>query len=194
MLQPHILGKGVTGGFDSGSSSNSYSPRVKIDFPRFDGSNPLDWIFNAEQYFSFYETSDGQKLVLASVHFDGDVVPWYQMLHRSHQLPTWNALTRAIEEQYGPTQFDNPRAQLFKLGQTTSVVQYHTAFMTLTNRVMGLSDEALMDCFVSGLKVEIRKEVLAREPNTLNRAVALAKLFDTIGPSLAKTRSASFSG
>lgn len=108
LLQPQNLGKGVAGMGESGSSSNSYTLRVKIDFPCFDGTNPLDWIFKAEQYFSFYETSDVQKLVLASVHFEGDVVPWYQMLYRSHQIPTWTALTLAIEQQYGPTQFDNP--------------------------------------------------------------------------------------
>lgn len=31
---------------------------MKIDFPRFDGSNPLQWIFRAEQFFDFYEILD----------------------------------------------------------------------------------------------------------------------------------------
>ena len=89
-----------------------------------------------------------------------------------------DALLRAVELHYGPTQYDNPRAQLFKLKQTSSVVQFHTAFMTLANRVEGLSDAALMDCFVSGLKDGIKRDVLAREPDSLLRAVALAKLYD----------------
>ena len=101
-------------------------------------------------------------------------------------VPTWADLVRAVELQYGPSQFDNLRAQLFKLEQTSSVVQYHTAFTTLAkaNRVEGLSDAALLDCFVSGLHVDIRRDVLAREPDSLLRAVALAKLYDVTGPKM----------
>lgn len=183
LLNPHLLGKGVLGSHtESGSSSTP--PRVKLHFPRFDGSDPLSWIFKADQYFSFYDTPDDQRILLASVHFEGDVVPWFQMLQRVGQCPSWVALTRAIEQQYGPTQFDNPRAQLFKLEQLTSVTQYHTAFTVLANRVVGLSDEALLDCFISGLKKEIKRDVLAREPTSLPHAVALAKLYDVGIPTL----------
>lgn len=57
------------GGYSHNSHHQSTSPRVKIDFPKFDGTDPLNWIFKAEQYFSFYETADLQRIVLASVHF-----------------------------------------------------------------------------------------------------------------------------
>lgn len=70
---------------------------------------------------------------------------------------------------------------ILELQQTGSVVQFHTQFMTLANRVVGLSDEALLDYFISGLKPNIKKDVLAREPNSLPRAVALAKLYDEGG-------------
>ncbi|GKF72487.1 hypothetical protein Tco_0208601, partial [Tanacetum coccineum] len=43
--------------------------QVKLDFPRFGGSDPLNWLFRAEQFFSYYDTPDAQRLTIASVHF-----------------------------------------------------------------------------------------------------------------------------
>jgi uncharacterized coiled-coil protein SlyX len=35
---------------------------VKLDFPRFDGSHALEWIFRATQFFDYYETPDPERL------------------------------------------------------------------------------------------------------------------------------------
>ena len=83
------------------------------------------------------------------------------MLQKSHQVPTWSSLVHAIQDHFGPSHFKSPRAQLFKLSQTTSIATYYHQFMILTNRVEGLFNEALMDCFLSGLKERIRRDVIA---------------------------------
>lgn len=109
---------------------------------------------------------------------EGMAVPWFQMLRRKNEIPTWQALTKAIESEFGLSQFDAPRARLFKLYQATTVAEYHREFITLANRAEGLSDDAVLDCFVSGLKPELRRDVLAQSPTRLVRAVALARLYD----------------
>ena len=93
-------------------------------------------------------------------------------------MSTWSELTRALESQFGPSPFDCPMAELFKLQQTSSVSDYYLKFMSLANRSLGLSNEALLNCFISGLNPDIRRDVVAMWPPTLLRAVALAKLFE----------------
>jgi len=83
---------------------------VKLDFPRFDDSDPVNWLFCAEQFFAYYDTPDSQQLLIASVHFEGFVVPWFQMLHKVNQIPTRIELACAVEEKFGPSQFDSPQA------------------------------------------------------------------------------------
>ena len=169
---------------------------VKLDFPRFDGSNPLDWIFWAEQYFAYYHTPDVDRLTIASVNVEGVVIPWFQLLQRANQLPTWSALVTAIELQFGPSLFDSPRARLFKLSQTSSVVEYYNEFLLLANRSQGLTEAALLDCFISGLKDPIRRDVLAQSPCIVLKAVSLARLFDekaTLGLSVPHNRPTSYS-
>ncbi|KAJ1380495.1 Retrotransposon gag domain [Sesbania bispinosa] len=168
-----------------------HTRQVKLDFPKFDGTDPLHWLFRAEQFFSYYDTPDLQPLTIAGIHFEESVIPWFQMLHKSNLVPTWAALACAIEEQFGPSQFDSPRARLFKLTQTSTAEQYYTEFMVLANRVEGLSDAALLDCFVSGLKDSIRRDVIAQSPTSLLRAASLARLFDekcSLGSSSHKPR------
>ncbi|PNX98879.1 hypothetical protein L195_g022137 [Trifolium pratense] len=67
------------------NSNRSFQVRsVKLDFPRFDGKDVLNWIFKAEQFFEYHNTPDEDRLVISSVHLDQDVVPWFQMIQRSH--------------------------------------------------------------------------------------------------------------
>lgn len=75
-------------------SENSFKVRsVKLDFPRFDGKNVMDWIFKAEQFFDYYTTPDSDRLTIASVHLDREVVPWYQMIQKTEPFMTWKNLT-----------------------------------------------------------------------------------------------------
>jgi len=69
---------------------------MKLDFPKFDGSAPLNWLFRAEQFVALYQTPDAQQLAIAAIHMDGDAGPWFQMLQRTNLLPNWQALVHAI--------------------------------------------------------------------------------------------------
>lgn len=150
----------------------------------------------AEQFFTYYDTLDTQRLTIAAVNMEGLVVPWFQMMRKSNQVPSWAALSKAIELQFGPSQFECPRAKLFKLSQLSSVTEYYKEFMILANRVEGLTEDALLDCFISGLKQDIKRDVIAQSPSSLLRAASLARLFDEkqlTSFSNAKFRSPTFS-
>jgi hypothetical protein len=88
--------------------------------------NVLNWIFKAEQFFYYHNTPDADRLVISSVHLDHDVVPWFQMIQRSHPFRSWQEFTRALEMDFGPSAYDCPRAALFKLNQSSSVAEYYT--------------------------------------------------------------------
>jgi len=67
---------------------------------------------------------------------------------------------------------------LFKLSQVGFVNDYYLEFTALANRVVGITVDALLDCFISGLKTNIRRDVIAHSPHSLLKAVSLAKLFE----------------
>jgi hypothetical protein len=52
-----------------GSTNNTApnpTPRIKLDVPRFDGTNPHTWIFKISQFFSYHRTPDDERVTVAS--------------------------------------------------------------------------------------------------------------------------------
>jgi len=66
---------------------------LKLDFSRFDGTNGIEWIFKTEQFFDYYHTPDIERLTVAAIHMDKEVVPWFQMMLRTNPFHSWQALT-----------------------------------------------------------------------------------------------------
>lgn len=149
---------------------------IKLDIPRFDGSDPLGWIFKINQFFEFHNTPEDQRIRMASFYMEGEALTWYQWMHSNGQLLSWPMFIQSLELRFAPSQYEDPRGALFKLCQTGSVKEYQTEFETLANRIIGLPAPFYLSCFVSGLKPTIRREVQAFQPMSLSHAISLAKL------------------
>ncbi|KAJ0719583.1 putative retrotransposon gag domain, aspartic peptidase domain superfamily [Helianthus annuus] len=166
---------------DDSSSSNNRRPTPKppkINLPLFDGSNPLGWIFQAENYFSYYKVPPEERIELTAFHLVGDALSWYQNLAHNDLLGTWPTFKRDLELRFGPSTYENHKATLFKLQQTASVSEYQTEFERVSNRVTGLSREALRDCYISGLRADIQNELALHKPASLHAACALSRLIE----------------
>ncbi|GKB30446.1 ty3-gypsy retrotransposon protein [Tanacetum coccineum] len=150
----------------------------KILLPNFDGSNPLDWIFQANNYFEYYSIPADQRVTLAVFYFIGDALSWYKHLANNNLLGTWATFSRALELRFGPSTYENHQATLFKLKQTSTVSAYQTDFERISNCVTGLSPEALLNCFLSGLRADIQNELAILHPTSLHQAYGLAKLIE----------------
>lgn len=46
--------------------------------PRFDGRDPLGWIFNISQFFDYQSTPEEEGITLASFYLDGPALSWFQ--------------------------------------------------------------------------------------------------------------------
>ncbi|XP_020978093.1 uncharacterized protein LOC110271493 [Arachis ipaensis] len=164
-----------------GSSSPVFGhPRqMKVDFPRFSGAEDVSqWIYRVERFFRIYDIPEDQRLDLVAVNLEGRALAWFQMWERLEPMTDWLAISTALQMQFGPSHFENPREELLKLKQSTTVNVYFESFNDLAARAYGLNDALLLDCFVGGLHPELKREVKAHSPISLLQAVSLAKLFE----------------
>nr|KYP65516.1 hypothetical protein KK1_011752 [Cajanus cajan] len=99
------------------------------------------------------------------------------MLTKNNPFQSWVGFTRALEMEFGSSPYECPRSTLFKLTQTGLVQEYYKEFTALANCVYGVNPDALLDCFLSGLQPDIRRDVIAQAPNSMIRTVSLAKLY-----------------
>ncbi|XP_061356960.1 uncharacterized protein LOC133301350 [Gastrolobium bilobum] len=152
-------------------------PRAfKLEFPRFNGSDPSGWLFKATQFFDFHNTPQHQKLQITSFHMDGPALAWFQWMHSNYPFHDWNEFTQALEARFGDSPYTDHMGSLAKLQQTTSVADYIATYEALANRTTNLPAEFLLRNFISGLKPAIRQEVQALQPTTIFSAQGLAKL------------------
>ena len=122
------------------SLANYSSSKVpKLQLLPFDGSDPLDWLFQADQYFALYQTPREQRLDLMSFYMHGEALSWYKWMYHNHQLTTWDEFTRALTIRFGPSSYENHQQELFKIKQSTTVAEYQGRFERICNQVVGLS-------------------------------------------------------
>lgn len=102
----------------------------------FDGSNPLEWLFQAEQFFNFYQLPPENRLDMMSFYMKGEALSWFKWMLKNLELVYWFSFTRALELCFGPSTYTNHQDELFKLTQTGSVVEYQETFEKLGNQVV----------------------------------------------------------
>jgi len=169
---------------NSPSSSSTTSPpvtsssphRMKLEVPRFDGADPLGWIFKINPFFEYHATPEHERLTIASFFMDGRALAWFQWMTSNGQFTSWPIFLQALQSRFAPSPYEDPTGALFKLTQKGTVSAYLSEFEDLANRVVGLPSHFLLSCFVSGLSSEIRREVQAHQPLTMAQAAGLARL------------------
>jgi hypothetical protein len=147
---------------------------MKLEFPRFKGGDPTSWMFRAIQFFEYYQVHDASKVMHASYHLDDDALIWFKSCE--HDLGCWDNFARAIQLRFGPPSYDDPMELLIKLKHVNSIEEYKGLFESLSNRIRNLSSMHKLNCFMSGLKDEVRLAIKMQGPRTLGEAYALAKI------------------
>jgi hypothetical protein len=103
-----------------------------------------------------------------------DALIWFQDAEESRQFPTWEAFVQALLVRFGPA-YNDPMEALMWLLQSSSIAEYTSQFEALSNQLRGISEKNKLNCFLNGLKDDIR--LLVRMLNTsLVAAFGLAKL------------------
>lgn len=161
------------------SSLSLPTPRLpKIEVPFFSGDDVLGWLFQINHYFVFNQIPEDQRIAIAAFYMAGSARQWFQWLYSTDQLTHWDDFVRKLELRFGPSSFVNHEASLFKLKQSTTVTAFLDDFECLSTRVTGLSQQSLLNCFLSGLKEEIQRELYLLKPSNLHDAVGMAKLVE----------------
>ncbi|KAH0764516.1 hypothetical protein KY285_000387 [Solanum tuberosum] len=158
-------------------------PHTKMKFPRFEGGDPRGWILKAEKYFSYYQTPEEHKVDIAAMYLEGDALDLFSWINRERTLLYWEELVKALQENYGPAEFQNPDEHLCSIQQKGSIQEYCQEFAKFSSRVTNWPDHCLLGVFLNGLKEEIKSDVRIHKPRTVYRAMSLALEFENkLGP------------
>lgn len=113
---------------------------------------------------------------LAILHLEDRALQWYQWFEKTHALVNWDLFKNGLISRFGFDVYEDVVGELTKLKQTSSVRDYQEQFEILANKTQGLPEHFSTSCFISGLKKEIRANVLMFKPTNTMQAIDLAKL------------------
>jgi hypothetical protein len=119
-----------------------------------------------------------QQVQLASFHPEGIALQWHRWLTKFHGPLTWDEYTKAIQQRFGPTDYEDPSEALTRLKQNMMVATYQKAFERLSHQVDGLPENFLIGRFIAGLQDEIRLDVKIKQPHTLADTIGVARLIE----------------
>jgi hypothetical protein len=148
---------------------------VQLEFPKFDGADPIDWVLKAQQFFSYGQIPDNQNVPILAFHMEGRALQWYNWLMESAPVTKWDEFVVALKTRFAPSAYDDPVGAFTKLFQTT-VKDYQYQFEVLSNRISGITEEFKVSSFISGLKEKVRIMVTMLKPPNLPAAFGLARL------------------
>ncbi|XP_042059584.1 uncharacterized protein LOC121804108 [Salvia splendens] len=147
---------------------------LSMKAPRFDGSDATNWISRVEYYFDHLQMPDYERLHYVVMLFQPPAAEWIFNYRENNPVVTWREFLEDVRHRFDPQSLRNCIGPLSKLVQTGSVAEYHDAFERYLNRVRGLSEEALIPIFITGLKEPIQEKVELQQPGSLAEAMALA--------------------
>ncbi|CAN6454910.1 unnamed protein product [Victoria cruziana] len=152
-------------------------PRLRIDFPRFNGKKAQDWVYKAQQYFMCQRVPRAQWVGVSVIHFEEEAMRWYKWLRHRREDPTWEEFEEELMIRFGESSFINYDVSLKDLKQKGNVQDYQAEFEDLSCMVEW-EEKALIGSFIAGLKEDLRIELLSETPTTLRTCFVKARALE----------------
>jgi hypothetical protein len=97
---------------------------VQLEFPKFEGADPMDWVLKAQQFFSYGQILDNQKVPISAFHMERRALQWYNWLMESAPVTNWEEFIVALKTRFAPSAYDDPVGAFAKLLQAFTVEDY----------------------------------------------------------------------
>ena len=107
---------------------------------------------------------------------DLEALIWFQEVEEARVFSDWESFVPTLHVRFGTSAYNDPMEVLTRMRQTSNVALYKAEFEVVSNRVKGLSPLHKLNCFLSGLRDEIRLPVRMLNPQFLNEAFGLANI------------------
>ena len=101
---------------------------AKLEFPRYSGDDPTEWLNRVEQFFKYQGTPETQQVLLTTFHLEGEANQRWQWLHRSYKeeakIVTWLTFEKELCARFSPTECEDFDEALSHVKQTESLREY----------------------------------------------------------------------
>lgn len=156
-----------------------FNPYPKLEFPKYQGTDPNGWLLKVEQYFDFVHVEEEQKIKLAGLHFEGRASVWFHFYQSNRPNLNWKTFQNDLIIRFEDPEARDAQDSFNKLRQVGTVSSYEDSFEELRALVVarnkGLTEDYFVSSFISGPMDHIKTSVRMFRPQLMVDAVFLAK-------------------
>jgi hypothetical protein len=152
----------------------------RLDFPKFDGGNPVEWIRQCEKSFQMSATPDEYKFSMAQLYIVGKADVWLRHSKILKSNPSWAKFCEMLLQWFSSHSsyqlvetFNSLRQN--NLTVTEYAEQFEELMATISEENPELAEGWFVRCFVNGLRDGIKYQLRPLRPATLTEAFWLAK-------------------
>lgn len=164
------------------TATQGQSRQVKLEFPRFNGGDPEEWVNKAKQYFAYHEIPRDQRVSFASYHLTEEANSWWQAKLKARGFEarqmSWETFEAELWTRFGPIDGEDFEEALCHIRQKGTLLEYQREFERLQNKVEGWTEKTLVGAFMGGLHMSISSGIRIFKPKTLTEVINLARMRD----------------
>lgn len=108
----------------------------KLDFPKFDGSNPRLWVKQCETFFDVYAIAPRLWVRYASMNLIGSAALWFQTLQGNSTEITWDAFVLSATNRFDRDEHNHLLRQFFHHQQLSDVSEYVEQFSDIVHQLL----------------------------------------------------------
>ena len=82
---------------DEDTADPRFHPRTRIEFPTFDGKDPLPWLNRCETLFRCQITPERRRIPYASLHLTGSAQLWFNRLELTSGTSSWRRFAQLVQ-------------------------------------------------------------------------------------------------
>lgn len=156
----------------------------KLEFPKFDGSNPRMWLKKCSKYFTLCNIPEDQRVDMACLNMIDKAECWMSSYVTVKKNVDWGEFCVDITARFRDDSSTHVVEKFNKLCQMGDLESYVDEFENLRSLMIQqnnmLPDSYFLDSFVGGLKPTVKPFVRAFKPETLSAAIEYARLEEEI--------------
>jgi hypothetical protein len=150
----------------------SIAKAPKMDFPKFDGSNPQEWLRMTKKYFDMVFVPEDAKFDYAQMYITGKADTWLRNSGVLEENLTWNQFCDALLIRFSTNSSYDVVDEFNSIKQGSNTVSDYTdrfeeKMADYRKENPEVKDTYYIKCYVNGLREEIRHHLKSFEPRTL---------------------------
>jgi hypothetical protein len=144
----------------------------KLDFPKFDGTNPMEWLRTTEKYFAMVYVPEEAKFDYAQMYLTGQADVWLRNSGVLEENLSWQEFCTVIIQRFSDDSSYEVVENFNSIKQgTMTVAQYTDKFeqkmSSYRKENPGVSDSYYIKCYNNGLREDIKHYLKPLKPLTL---------------------------